>query len=261
VAGARTVAERDAGAPFPFLVHPEWAEQLPWLAQGITARNADSEYDMTLFGGTPARTVHERWAALRQFAGLPTAVHARQVHGARVIIHRRSIDSGLIIADRADGHVTADAGLLLTVSVADCVPVTIVDVARRTVAILHAGWRGAAAGILERGVDALVHAGSTCADLRLHLGPAICGACYEVGLEVHAALGLPVPPSARPIDLRGILAARAAAAGIAADAMTTSAHCTRCGPVPLHSHRAGSAARQIAVAGLRGGAAESVEHP
>src|SRR5690606_18360795 len=101
-----------------------------------------------------------------------------------------------------DGHATRAPGLLLAVSVADCVPVSLVDPERRAVALLHAGWRGAAAGILERGLEVLAERLlARPEDLHVHLGPAICGGCYEVGPEVHRALGLPEPPAPAPVDL------------------------------------------------------------
>lgn len=208
---------------------------------------------MGCFGATPVREATARWNALRESSGCPRAVHARQVHGAAVDVHEAA-DAGLFIGEGRDGHFTARAGVLLTVSVADCVPVFLVDPARRAVALVHAGWRGVAAGILAAGVAEFARTGSDPADLLVHLGPAICGDCYEVGPEVFAALGLDAPPGPAPLDLRAALAARAVAAGVTAERITASAHCTRCqrtGPRRFHSHRAGDPERQIAFLGVR----------
>jgi hypothetical protein len=133
--------------------------------------------------------------------------------------------------------------------VADCVPVSLVDPVGRRIALLHAGWRGAAAGMLEAGVATLAELGSRAADLRAHLGPAICGPCYEVGPEVLQALALPSSGPAR-LDLRACLAGRALVAGIGASALTASAHCTRCGD-DFFSHRGGEAGRQVGYLGIR----------
>jgi copper oxidase (laccase) domain-containing protein len=54
-----------------------------------------------------------------------------------------------------------------------------------------------------------------------------------------------------PIDLRAAIAERAAAAGLDLERVTLSGHCTRCGPGAFFSHRAGSAARQMGVLGVR----------
>ena len=254
VGGAREVTEVSVpGAP-PRVVHPEWARRMPWLAQGVTTRaNDGAAFDMGFFGATPVGETIARWTTLRAAADCPRAVHSRQVHGARVAPHDRCAP-GLFVGEGADGHVTSTPGLLLTISIADCVPALLVDAERRAVGLVHAGWRGAAAGALEAGIDALVDAGSRPGDLLLHLGPAICGACYEVGPEVFEALAQEVPAAPSPIDLRDVLRRRAIAAGVLGGHVTTSTLCTRCGRGGgrrFHSHRAGDAERQIAFLGIR----------
>jgi copper oxidase (laccase) domain-containing protein len=72
-----------------------------------------------------------------------------------------------------------------------------------------------------------------------------------VGPEVFAALGLPTPRAPRPIDLRGVLAARAVAAGADPSRLTTSAHCTLCTGSDLFSHRGGDLGRQVGYIGVR----------
>lgn len=220
--------------------------------QGVSARGPDAEpFDLGLFGSAPAGRALERWGALRRTTGFPRAVHARQVHGARVLAHGEG-PPGLLVSEGYDGHWTDVPGVLLTVSVADCVPVFLVDPRRRVVAALHAGWRGVAAGMLEAGTRALASgAGSRPEDLWAHLGPAICGQCYEVGPEVHEALGLPRPSGPTPVDLRGELVRRAAALGVPPDAITVSEHCTRCTGSPLFSHRGGDSQRQMGFIGIR----------
>ncbi len=222
-------------------MHPGWAADIPWLVQGTTGEDAG---DMTFFGTSPVRETLARWRRLREATGIARAVHGRQVHAAAVAVHEGG-PPGIVLLDDIDGHVTGDAGVLLTVSIADCVPVFLVDPDARRVALLHAGWRGAAAGILDAGMRAL---GSTADRLRMHLGPAICGHCYEVGPEVFEALGL-AGRGKGMLDLREWLAARALEAGVSADAITISGHCTRCGH-GFYSHRGGRAERQVAFVGI-----------
>ncbi|HKJ03286.1 MAG TPA: laccase domain-containing protein, partial [Longimicrobiales bacterium] len=175
------VTEAPVGEP-PSLVHPGWRSAFPWLVQGTTTRGArDDSFDLGLFSdaSTP-RAVMENWNRLRRGAGLPRAVHAHQVHGVAVRVHG-SGNAGLHVAEACDGHATAAAGVLLAVTAADCVPVFLVDPVGRAVAVLHAGWRGVAGGILEAGVAVLGdRCGSGSGDLHVHLGPAICGSCYKV---------------------------------------------------------------------------------
>lgn len=237
----------------PGLVHPVWAERLPWLVQGTTTRGSDPQpFDLGLFSdASDARSVLGRWERLRSSTGFPRVVHAHQVHGSAVRVHG-SGPPGLHLAEPCDGHATAGEGALLAVTVADCVPVFVVDPRRRAIALLHAGWRGAAVGILERGLAVLLERmGSAPADLLVHLGPAICGECYQVGAEVFRGLGLPEPATPACVDLRAALARRAVAAGVRAERMTVSDHCTLCGGSGLFSHRGGDRGRQAGYLGVR----------
>jgi polyphenol oxidase len=250
------VRERRVDGPVPLFVHPAWSVRFPWLIQGTTA-GGRAELDLGLFGAAPVGEVLGRWQALRQQLDVTHTVHARQVHQAR-LLHHKGGSPWLHLADGYDGHLTRTPSVALTVSVADCVPVFLVCPPARACALLHAGWRGAAAGILEAGVRELADlTGVAAADFVVHLGPAICGRCYEVGPEVHRALGLPEPAAPEPVDVRAALARRAVAAGIPAAAVSVSEHCTRCGAGSeasgraFFSHRAGDRGRQLGVLGIR----------
>lgn len=252
---AREVAEELEEGDVPLWVHPEWRVAFPWLAQGTTGRGGGEEpFDLGLAGAQPVGKALDRWRALLAHAGLSTVAHSRQVHGPEIWVHTGGCAPGVLVMDRFDGHLTARPGLLLSVGVADCVPVSVIDPGRRAVALLHSGWRGTAAGITERGIRLLVEGGSDASGLWLHCGPAICGRCYEVGPEVHAALHPDRDPPAgpAPIDVRGAIAGRAQRLGLHPDRVTVSAHCTRCGPPDFFSHRGGSSARQMGVLGIRG---------
>jgi polyphenol oxidase len=194
----------------------------------------------------PTRVVMARWRQLREelAPGGARLASASQVHGSNVVAHRADWD-GWLRVDAADGHVAPDRGLALAVSVADCVPVFIAHPAG-AIALLHSGWRGTAARIVEKGIEALAHRGFGVGELRLHLGPAICGNCYEVAGDVYRQLtGRDSSGSAARVDLRALIAGHARAAGVRH--LTTSALCTRCDNDRLYSHRAGDDGRQIAV--------------
>lgn len=244
--GVRRLRERPAGGDVPLHVLGEWTERFPWLVHGATGRGDDGSFDLGLFGEEPVGQVLARWRALREATGTPAAVHALQVHGPIVRTHD-SPAAGLHVLEGVDGHVTGEPGLLLAVAIADCVPISLVDESRRRVALLHGGWRGTAAGIIEAGLDSL---GGDPGDLHAHLGPAICGDCYEVGPEVHEGLGLPTPERNMPVDLRAVQSRQLLAAGLAPDRVTVSVHCTRCGE-GFFSHRGGSTGRQMGVLGIR----------
>jgi YfiH family protein len=250
-----TVEEVLDSGRVPLWRHPGWSERFPWLVQATTGRGDPAEpFDLGLFGQQPVGGVLERWRRLREATEMPACIHARQVHGAEVRRHAAAHFEGLLVAEGYDGHVTVVPGLLLAVSVADCVPVFLVEERSRTIALVHAGWRGVAASIVERAIDSLAAAvppGG--ARIWLHAGPSICGACYEVGPEVHRAVspGAPPPSGPTPIDLRAAIVERAGRRGVDAGRISLSAHCTRCGPGAFFSHRGGSPARQMGVLGLR----------
>ena len=253
--GAGRIREVLSEEPVPIWRHPGWGERFPWLVQGLTGRGEHhAPYDLGLFGEQPVGPVMERWERLRQATRMRRVVHSRQVHGAELRAHGPGEESGLLVSSGHDGHLTRSEGVLLTVSVADCVPVFMVNVASRGVALVHAGWRGVAAGIVERALERLRHwRGDGEEEIHVHCGPSICGECYEVGPEVHAAVHPDgeAPTAPTPIDLRAAIAARVVAMGLPADRVTLSDHCTRCGPGAFFSHRGGAAGRQMALLGIR----------
>jgi polyphenol oxidase len=244
--GVRTIREELQPGPVPVQAHPEWAAEMGWLVQGTTGRGPDGDFDLGLSGTSPVGEVLGRWRSLHEVSGADRIVHGRQIHADRILVHEEG-PPGIAISDGVDGHVTDRTGVLLTVSVADCVPISLVDPERRRIALLHGGWRGTARRILRHGLARL---GGNVAAVRVHLGPAICGPCYEVGPEVHQALGLPVPSGRANVDVRAVQAREALDAGVPADHVTVSEHCTRCGD-RFFSHRAGSPGRQLGLLALR----------
>jgi YfiH family protein len=180
---------------------------------------------------------------------------ARQVHGTRIVAVDPPAPGAFLIAGEADGLACGGSGLLLAVTAADCVPLYIVDEANHAFAILHAGWRGVVAGILDSGLEALaMFWGTSAKDVLMHLGPAICGDCYEVGEEVLTAFGRTGEVRGH-VDLRGELARQAVSSGVPPDQVTSSGLCTLCGTAQLHTYRGqGKAAgRQAAFLGWRQG--------
>jgi copper oxidase (laccase) domain-containing protein len=140
--------------------------------------------------------------------------------------------------------------VLLAVSVADCVPVYLTAPAAGAIALLHAGWRGTAAGILEAGIEVLErHAAVSRSDIVMHCGVSICGSCYEVGPEVILNVTGRSVDNPERLDLRAELARRAERAGVTE--VTISPHCAAHDGGRFHSHRAsgGRAGRMIAYLG------------
>lgn len=183
-------------------------------------------------------------AALAAIAGVaPEQIaQAHQVHGARVSVTGPGGPGG----EDADGQATALRGVGCVVRTADCVPVALV--APEAVAMLHAGWRGLAAGVIAAGVAALRDLGA--GEIRAAVGPSARVCCYETGPEVHAAFA-PLGPGVR----RGDHADLAAVARIQLEregvgVVHDCGLCTICHPELLWSHR-----REGDAAGRQGGLA------
>lgn len=213
---------------------------------GIRAFTTGREWgSFGLHTSEPVAEVTGRWESLRRALGEAGKrfATASQVHGNRVVVHGDAWE-GWLRVDGADGHVALSRPFATAVTVADCVPIFLAHPAG-AIAVLHSGWRGTAARIVERGIEALVHRGVPAAELRLHLGPAICGNCYEVSADVHAQLTGHDPGKPTTVDLRALIADHARALGVRH--ITTSPLCTRCDNAKLFSHRAGDPGRQLAV--------------
>jgi polyphenol oxidase len=162
----------------------------------------------------------------------------QQVHGTHV---RRAPWEGRPEGDAA----TADGpGLFLGIETADCLPVLLVDPRRRVVAAAHAGWRGTAAGVVSRAVEALLAEGSRPGDLLAALGPGIGPCCYEVGDDVRQAFGpagaaffRPGPRGRPHLDVRAANRVQLLGAGLAPGAVHDLADCTFCLGDLYHSYR------------------------
>jgi len=241
------VIETAVVGPVPRSELAGWRDEFGILA-GITRRGeADSPFDLGLGGTGPVGEVLDRWGALRRAVpGCRGIVVSRQVHGTRVLWHDDA--RGVVIHEGFDGHATGSSGFLLAVSVADCIPVYVIDPVRRVVALLHAGWRGTSAGILGAGLAELARRGSSVENVLVHCGVGICGSCYEVGSEVFAGCGLPAPANGRGgLDLRAVLVEQARALGV--DRVSTSQFCSKHDP-GFFSHRGGSGGRMVGYLGL-----------
>jgi len=194
----------------------------------------------------PVADVMGRWSRLMDDCrahGAPALASAGQVHGAAVEVYGAGW-RGWLRGKDLDGHVTAQRGVAMAVTIADCTPVFLAHPGG-AIGVLHAGWRGVAAGMMERGVERMRLLGAPADELLVHFGPAICGQCYEVGPEVIAAVTGERASGPRLLDLRANLAGRARRAGVRQ--VRISDWCTKCQNDRLYSHRVGDAGRQLAV--------------
>lgn len=165
----------------------------------------------------------------------------RQVHGTTVV-RRSAAESDPGSAPPADAQWTADAGIALTVSVADCCPVILVAPEAGLVGIAHAGWRGAAAGVVPRLWEALRGAGADPSATLAWIGPCAGGDEYEIGPEVAARFAgygtslVPGRGSRSLLDVRSVLRSQLVECGVPDYNLAVSPYGTIGNPL-YHSHR------------------------
>lgn len=233
-----------------------------WRAPALAVR-PDVEHGVThsclgnfsLSTGDDGDMVRERRARLLAAAHLAFAriVAPPLFHTPDVAI----VDRGRVPEGRYDAFVTADPATVLAVTVADCVPVFLLDVEEGAIGVAHAGWRGLAGGIVRNAVRAMTEGlGVRHGDLLVAVGPSIRGPRYEVGPEVWSRFPeeFAVPRlgdgSDRAfLDLPSCALAQAAAERVPRENLVDFALCTFEHPASLFSHRRGDVARHWAFIG------------
>ncbi|MEO6325362.1 MAG: polyphenol oxidase family protein [Thermoanaerobaculia bacterium] len=130
-------------------------------------------------------------ASLADALGAPEAerIRVRQVHGRDVVVlSTPPVPARELRLGPADALATGDAGRLLAVESADCVPVLLLEPGIGWIAALHAGWRGTALRIVDAVLDTLLAQGGRTEKMLALFGPSIARDRYEVGPEVADAL-------------------------------------------------------------------------
>jgi hypothetical protein len=204
-------------------MHRDLSATLPGGGVAFTDR---SDGNMSSVGGAGHEQGEAARGRLREQLALQGLARGYQVHGSFVaLVHEMPArEAQPAEPGHADGQATALRRLGAMVLAADCLPVAIGRPG--AVAMLHAGWRGLAAGVLLAGVRALGELpGGGDGELLAVLGPCAGPCCYEVGPEVHAALATGV--SARStLDIRAIAREQLRVAGVSQ--VTELGGCTIC---------------------------------
>ena len=204
-------------------------------------------------------------------------VRLRQCHSDGVVCLDRLAPGDL--PAEGDAVITRRTGLLLAVQVADCLPVLIVDKAKRTLAAVHAGWRGLLAGVVPKTLEAMQSRyASDPGHCLAVIGPSIGPCCYEVGQDVAmpfeeafpgrpqlwrnvqppgGALSSgtghsePAPNARRMLDLSAACRCQLETAGLPGSSIFSHPPCTSCHRDAFYSYRAegGSTGRMLAAIG------------
>ncbi|MCC8072319.1 MAG: peptidoglycan editing factor PgeF [Bacteroidales bacterium] len=181
-----------------------------------------------------------RALALHLRVALDHIIIPRQVHSARVaVITSLPVDTEML--EEVDGVVTNLRGLVIGVSTADCLALLLVDTRAGVVGAIHAGWRGALAGVIANGVKAMETLGADPSRIRVAMGPSICKDCFEVGEEVAVQFPAEVVDRSYPkphIDLALFACRQLENLGIPPSNIQGPPSCTRCHPRRHFSARA-----------------------
>jgi purine-nucleoside/S-methyl-5'-thioadenosine phosphorylase / adenosine deaminase len=230
-------------------------QQLPWLVHGFSTRAAGD------FSALDRDRIH--WSG-EEF---PLAM-LRQIHSDKLYVIATAHESAAPALPEGDGLLASNAGVLVGVRTADCLPLLLVDRRSRAVAAVHAGWRGSAQKIAAKAVEKLTREmGARPEDLEAVIGPGIGVCCYEVGEEVAGQFdgqfavrfasqfdGAEAEREERLyLDLAAANRAQLVEAGVPASQIHLSGMCTQCLADQFYSYRreGDKAGRMLAVVGVR----------
>jgi purine-nucleoside/S-methyl-5'-thioadenosine phosphorylase / adenosine deaminase len=151
-----------------------------------------------------------------------------------------------------DAILSDTPGHFVAVKTADCVPILVVDVRHRSVAAVHAGWRGTVAGVVPSTLTAMAERWDTQpADLHAAIGPGIGQCCFEVGPEVAVQFGESFQRT--HVNLEQANRRQLVEAGLAPERIYTLGFCTFCRADQFHSFRRDGekAGRMFSVIGVK----------
>lgn len=172
----------------------------------------------------------------------------KQVHGTDALVVDRALTSSDRFSGGWDALVTDQRGVMVAVRTADCVPVLMHDPKRKVVAAVHAGWRGAVAGIVGKTISVMgARFGTVPEHVQLSIGPSAGVCCYEVDQIVLDKLPEACPEVQRVVrgqqggrghlDLKMLIREQARTAGIRPDSITCVNLCTICHDDLFFSYR------------------------
>ena len=258
-----------AGAEMTDFFRFEYLEKEEGVIHGVTKKvpEAPYAYSMALHTGEdPAHIVSNRSAAasLLDTRGKYTFVLAHQTHSDHIEVIRDPIARGWMQEEDAirdcDALVTAQAGVIVGVLTADCVPILLYDRQKKVVAAVHAGWRGTDKRIVQTCIARMQQEfSSDPQEIIAGIAPAIGGCCYEVGEEVAGYFqslyseAVEAQGEKYMLDLPAINRMQILQMGVPVSHIEMSGICTACENESFFSYRKekGCSGRFLSLIGLR----------
>lgn len=231
--------------------------------QGVSTRNCGNMALHT--GDEPIRVVERRRSWLKTLGlDLNYLVSGIQVHGTGIALVRQTdVGLGAFTIDNAipdtDALITKEKGVILATYTADCLPIFVYDPMTPSVAVIHAGWRGAINGIVTLTIQRMVKEfGVNPVNCLVAIGPSICGCCFRVErqlaerfAEVHPQVAV-INESENRVDLQTFIKLEMISSGILSDRIYEAGLCTSCHTDQFFSYRAeqGISGRMMGIIGL-----------
>ncbi|MFQ6607288.1 MAG: peptidoglycan editing factor PgeF [Fidelibacterota bacterium] len=191
------------------------------------------------FQGRGKNAIAEERVHLAEKAGFATdnSAYGYQIHSAIINIVNASGFAG-----EGDGLITSNPDIVLTIQVADCVPLFIHSKNSHVQGLFHVGWRGAVKGIVKEGIDHMVEKLAVKPEkMEAVLGPSIGSCCYQIRKDV--ANYFPYKFLTREneehfyLDLPGFVKSALIDSGLSKDNVKEDGHCTFCSKENFHSFR------------------------
>ena len=245
-------------------VQERWGAALRCQPLSAVASHCFSTRDLVV-DGTRSEN-REGWEQLAQTLGIQAGslVRLQQVHGTHVFELPEEDKSRRVVRSRdqwpqGDIAISNDPATAVSVRSADCVPILLADRRTGSVAAVHAGWKGTAAGAAIVAVRALTSRfGTNPADITAAVGPSIGPCCYEVGQELaghfaaHPERTTWFSPDAKPrLDLWRATRDQLTRAGVLARHVHLCRLCTSDHPSLFHSYRRDGATAGRLIAAIR----------
>ncbi len=247
-------------------LQPSWGD-LPTVHAGFTTRNGGVSrppYNSLNLGFNTDDASYNvdgnRSTLARAFDLQPNQLlTVKQVHGTDVlVIDQPNPDLSHFLNVECDAVITDQPGIMIGVLVADCYPVLLYSPDKKAAGVVHVGWRGAAAGILKKAVQAMQASfGCNPGELLAAVGPGIGAHKYEVDRQVREAfrqgtghwevISQEVALGKWHLDLRKSCLLQLQDAGLSAESMSAADECTCCHRELFFSYRrdAGKTGRQL----------------
>ena len=229
---------------------------------GGVSEGAFATMNLSMTRGDDPSRVRENIRRMTDAMGMPRGktVFCEQVHGTRVAIASPDlVNEGMNHPPalcETDGLIANTNEVVLVTMHADCVPLFFVDIVRKAVGMVHAGWRGTLEDIAGETVRRVQDAfGGKPADLLVGIGPSIGSCCFEIGADVAAAFVEKLPFAADCVrtsdtdtgkayaDLQRVNEMLLLRAGVRQENIEIAGLCTKCHPELFYSHRRDGQAR------------------